>query len=226
MEGADSDKSTRVRVLLADDHAITREGTRRVLEARTEFDVVGEAGNGEETVELARLLEPDIVILDISMPRLNGIQVVQALREASPKTRVLILTGYDKEHYAAAVGRLGVAPIATNPLLVSVPLTVSPLPPTPKLASTLIVPLFARLLSTTTDPPSSTSNTPEMLDRLVSALLLSVLPASAMNALAPSTTNLLLLPIEPISPEANATSASSWTSMSPVSVVGAASAVM
>jgi DNA-binding NarL/FixJ family response regulator len=108
VDSADSGRSSRVRVLLADDHAITREGTRRVLEAQAEFDVVGEAGNGEEALQLARLLEPDIVVLDISMPGLNGIQVVQALREVCPETRVLILTGYDKEHYAEAVRRLGV----------------------------------------------------------------------------------------------------------------------
>ncbi len=100
----------KIRVLLADDHAITREGTRRLLEADPDFVVVAEAADGEETVRLAQALRPDIVVLDISMPGLNGIQVGEILRETVPESRIVVLTGYDdNEQYARALLRLGVS---------------------------------------------------------------------------------------------------------------------
>jgi len=98
----------KIRVLLADDHAIMREGTKRLLEAEPDFVVVAEAADGEETVRLAQALRPDIVVLDISMPGLNGIQVGEILRRTVPETRIVILTGYDNEQYAKALLRLGV----------------------------------------------------------------------------------------------------------------------
>ncbi len=99
----------KIRVLLADDHAITREGTRHLLEAEPDFAVVAEAADGEETVRLAQALRPDIVVLDISMPGLNGIQVGEILRQTVPETRIVVLTGYDNEQYAKALLRLGVS---------------------------------------------------------------------------------------------------------------------
>ncbi len=99
----------KIRVLLADDHAITREGTRHLLESEPDFAVVAEAADGEETVRLAQALRPDIVVLDISMPRLTGIQVGEILRQTVPETRIVVLTGYDNEQYAKALLRLGVS---------------------------------------------------------------------------------------------------------------------
>jgi DNA-binding NarL/FixJ family response regulator len=96
-----------IRVLLADDHAITREGTRQLLEAEAEFTVVAEAGDGEEAVRLTQELQPDILLLDISMPRLNGIQVAQAIRRSVPETKIVVLTGYDNEQYAQVLVHLG-----------------------------------------------------------------------------------------------------------------------
>ena len=99
----------RIRVLLADDHVTTREGLRRLLDEDAALEVVGVAGDGEETVRLARELRPDILLLDISMPLLNGVEVARVLETALPETRIVVLTGYsDSEEYARALLRLGV----------------------------------------------------------------------------------------------------------------------
>jgi len=100
---------SRIRVLLADDHVTTREGLRRLLDEDAAVEVIGVAGDGEETVRQARELRPDILLLDISMPRLNGVEVARALETALPETRIVVLTGYsDSEEYARALLRLGV----------------------------------------------------------------------------------------------------------------------
>ncbi len=98
----------KITVLLADDHALMREGTRRLLEAEPDFAVVAETADGEETVRLTESLRPDVVVLDINMPRLNGIQVGEILRRTTPGTRIVVLTGYDNEQYAKAFLRMGV----------------------------------------------------------------------------------------------------------------------
>lgn len=97
-----------MRILLADDHVITREGTRRLLETEADLEIIAEAADGEETVRLARTLHPDAVLLDISMPLLNGLDVVRILQATQPETRIVVLTGYDTEHYAQALVNLGI----------------------------------------------------------------------------------------------------------------------
>lgn len=97
-----------LRILLADDHTITREGMRRLLAVEPELAVVGEAADGEETVHLATTLHPDILLLDVSMPRLDGIQVAQRLTKALPELKIIVLTGYDQEQYARTLLGLGV----------------------------------------------------------------------------------------------------------------------
>lgn len=85
---------TPITVFLADDHDILREGLRVLLDARDEFEVVGEAADGREAVQRVRVLKPDIVIMDIAMPELNGIEATRLLHEDCLDTRVLILSMY------------------------------------------------------------------------------------------------------------------------------------
>jgi len=87
------------RVLLADDHSIVRRGLRSALEDDPGFQIVGEAANGREAVQLAELLLPDVAIVDIAMPQLNGIDATALIRKASPQTRVLMLSVHSDETY-------------------------------------------------------------------------------------------------------------------------------
>ena len=99
----------RITVLLADDHAIVREGLRTLLELEGDFEVVGEAANGVQAVELARQLRPAVVVLDIAMPQLNGLEAAQRIsRHVTPPPKVLILSGHSDDAYVEQVAALGV----------------------------------------------------------------------------------------------------------------------
>jgi DNA-binding NarL/FixJ family response regulator len=89
----------KTRILLADDHALVRRGLRLVLDAEPDLEVVGEAGNGAEAIQLALGLEVDLAILDISMPRMTGLQAVAELRRRKPALRTLILSMHENERY-------------------------------------------------------------------------------------------------------------------------------
>lgn len=91
-----------VRVLLAEDHAVVREGTRQILEGDASLDVVGEAADGAEVVALASRLRPDVVLLDLHMPILNGIEATRRIVAQAPDARTLILSAYDDEDYVSA----------------------------------------------------------------------------------------------------------------------------
>jgi len=93
----------RLRVLLAEDHAVVREGTRGILEADPGISVIGEAADGAEAVDLARDLEPDVVLLDMAMPVLNGVEATRRLRQLPHPPQVLVLSAYDDVGYAEAV---------------------------------------------------------------------------------------------------------------------------
>lgn len=99
----------KIRILLADDHAIVREGTRRVLEVEDDMEVVAEAGDGEEAVKQATRLKPDVAIIDIAMPRLNGIEATKQIKELVPATAVLILTVFDNDRYIFSLLEAGAA---------------------------------------------------------------------------------------------------------------------
>ena len=92
-----------INIVIADDHLLMREGTRRILEGYPDLKVVGEADDGEKAMDLLRRLRPDIIILDIRMPKLNGVEVVQQMSDCCPDTKVLILTAYDDDEYIFAL---------------------------------------------------------------------------------------------------------------------------
>jgi DNA-binding NarL/FixJ family response regulator len=87
----------KLRILIADDHGLVRRGARAILHSRRGWRVVGEAANGREAVEKARELKPDVAVVDIGMPELDGVEVVRQIREAVPDTKVLVLTMHDSD---------------------------------------------------------------------------------------------------------------------------------
>jgi DNA-binding NarL/FixJ family response regulator len=98
---------TRTRILIADDHEIFRKGLRSLLESCAEWEICGEASDGLEAVEAARKLVPDIVVMDIGMPRLNGLDATKQIRKELPETRVLILSQHDSPHMLTAATDAG-----------------------------------------------------------------------------------------------------------------------
>lgn len=98
-----------VRILLADDHAMLRDGVRMVLEAHPGFEVVGTADNGVEAVALAHSLHPDIAVLDVAMPVLNGLDATREIRSGCPGTEIVILSMHEGEDYLREALRAGAA---------------------------------------------------------------------------------------------------------------------
>jgi len=97
----------RTRVLLADDHSIVRQGFRMILSTQSDFEVVGEAANGREAVQLAEELKPDVAVMDVSMPELNGIEATRRIAEVSPRTRVVALSMHKDSVYVREILRAG-----------------------------------------------------------------------------------------------------------------------
>jgi DNA-binding NarL/FixJ family response regulator len=95
------------RILLADDHEIIRQALRQLLERRSDWEVCGEASDGLGAVELSRRLQPDIAVLDLSMPNLNGVDVILEIRKSSPETRILIFSMHDGVELAREVVAAG-----------------------------------------------------------------------------------------------------------------------
>jgi DNA-binding NarL/FixJ family response regulator len=93
----------KIKVFLAEDHSVVREGLRELITREADMDVIGEAEDGEETVSQVLNLKPDVVLMDIAMPRMNGIQATQQIKEALPRIRILVLTAYDNPEFVSAV---------------------------------------------------------------------------------------------------------------------------
>ena len=100
---------SKIRILLADDHVILRQGTRQLLENESDMEVVGEASNGAEAVELVEKFKPDIVIIDVAMPVMNGIEATKKIKEILPGIKILVLTGYDYDEYIFSLLEMGAA---------------------------------------------------------------------------------------------------------------------
>ncbi|MBF4482817.1 MAG: response regulator transcription factor [Dehalococcoides mccartyi] len=98
-----------IKVLLADDHVIVRESTRELIQRESGMMVVGEASDGVEAVEMSMKVHPDVVVMDIAMPRLNGIEATKQIKQLLPTTAILILTAYESEQYILAILEAGAA---------------------------------------------------------------------------------------------------------------------
>ena len=98
-----------IRIILADDHTIVRQGLARLLEDQPDLEVVGEAVNGRVAIEKALKLKPDIIIMDIAMPLMNGIEAAKRIRKELPKTKILILSMYSHEHYIHELLETGIS---------------------------------------------------------------------------------------------------------------------
>lgn len=97
-----------LKVLLVDDHGMFREGIRRRLEEESDFEVVGEAGDAETAFDLVEQTQPDIVVLDIRLPNMSGIEAARLFREKYPDLKILVLSGYDFDQYVRALARTGI----------------------------------------------------------------------------------------------------------------------
>ena len=98
-----------IRIVLAEDHVVVRQGTRQLLEQESDFEIVGEANDGNEAVQMVSQLKPDIVIMDVAMPKLSGIEATKQIKEILPATIILVLTGYDYDEYIFSMLEAGAA---------------------------------------------------------------------------------------------------------------------
>lgn len=98
-----------IRLLLVDDHPVVRKGTRDLLEGEADLEVVGEAESGERAIEQARQLRPDVILMDVSMPGMNGIEATKRIKAEQPQVGVLVLTSYDDDAYVFALLEAGAA---------------------------------------------------------------------------------------------------------------------
>jgi DNA-binding NarL/FixJ family response regulator len=99
----------KIKVIIADDHSLFREGTRSLIEQEPDMEVVGEAGDGEEAIKLVTELSPHVALIDIAMPKVNGIEATKQIKNNCPATAILILTAYDDDQYIFTLLEAGAA---------------------------------------------------------------------------------------------------------------------
>lgn len=99
----------KIRILIADDHAVFRQGTRKLLEQEPDMEVVAEAGDGEEAARLAGEVNPDVTIIDVAMPNVDGIEATRRIKSASPDMAVLVLSAYDDDEFIFGLMEAGAA---------------------------------------------------------------------------------------------------------------------
>jgi DNA-binding NarL/FixJ family response regulator len=99
--------SPKVRIVIAEDHTIIREGLRSLLSSNPNFEIVGEAEDGREAIRCVEKLKPDLILTDLSMPRMNGMEAIKEIRRISPVTKILVLTVHKAEEYILATFRAG-----------------------------------------------------------------------------------------------------------------------
>jgi DNA-binding NarL/FixJ family response regulator len=97
----------KIHILLADDHAVVRQGFKMILAAQPDMEIVGEAGNGREALALAGQLQPDVIVMDVAMPELNGIEATRRVADLSPRSRVLALSMHKDSVYVREILRAG-----------------------------------------------------------------------------------------------------------------------
>jgi two-component system response regulator DegU len=99
----------KISILLVDDHKLFREGVKRILEMEDHFQIVGEASDGEEACQMAADFQPDVILMDINMPKMTGVQATQRIKERAPESRIIILSIHDDENYVYKSLRSGAA---------------------------------------------------------------------------------------------------------------------
>jgi two-component system response regulator NreC len=99
--------NTKVKIIIAEDHTILRAGLRALLSTQKEFEVIGEAGDGREAIRVADKLEPDLMLIDLSMPKLNGMEAIHEIKRRNPQIKVIALTVHKNEEYILAALEAG-----------------------------------------------------------------------------------------------------------------------
>jgi two-component system, NarL family, response regulator LiaR len=116
-KGENDPKKDKIKVMIVDDHALMRDSLRIHLESQPDIKVVGQAGDGEEAVKLASELHPDVIIMDIAMPKMNGLEATRIIKKKDPKVAVLVLTVHDDIEYVLKILEAGAAGYLTKNIL-------------------------------------------------------------------------------------------------------------